>query len=400
MAAGGYEIDARTLGPLLRLWAEQATVDALERFLAEQLPLEYGPLLSFYGSGDFHHVSALLIARAAATGGRPLTVIHIDNHPDWVRFRRGMHCGSWVGRAARLPQIDRVITVGPCSADIDHAWRKGGDLSLVRDGRVELYPYGADGKLDHKVQGVVRPTIAGLGEDAFLDLLAGRIGTDDIYVTIDKDALAIGDAATNWGSRATQPGVCRGTPRAPGELLADRRRRHLRRLVSPRIWRRCDDTLPQTRRGMARSTTPCAACRRASAQPTQQPGIACALCGSCRMIGLLLVAICVVTETARDLCFKRAAEPLGPALASRNWCAALTSGALLAGLGFWAVEMLLWVLTLQHLPLGIAFPLMALSYAAVPLAARLLLHEQLGRTQLSGILLITAGAVCVGFTGL
>ncbi len=56
-----------------------------------------------------------------------------------------------------------------------------------------------------------------------------------------------------------------------------------------------------------------------------------------------------------------------------------------AGLALWAVELAAWVLTLQRLPLEVAFPLMALSYAAVPLAAHLFLRERLDRRQWAGV---------------
>lgn len=194
----GVELDGRLLGPGLRLWARDAELTALSGLLDAGTPADDAPLLTFYGSGDFHHVAAVLIARVAARAGEPLTVVHVDNHPDWVRFRGGMHCGSWVGRAARCPGVARVLTIGPCSSDIRQGWRKGADLAIVRSGAVELYPFGRDGAASHVAAGVSRPTISALGETAFLDLLCGRISTEAVYVTIDKDALRAEDAASNW----------------------------------------------------------------------------------------------------------------------------------------------------------------------------------------------------------
>jgi hypothetical protein len=198
-ARGGIELDGRILGPALRLWARNADLLRLRGFLNAALPAgEDDPIVTFYGSGDFHHVAALLIDRAVTRLGEPVTVVHVDNHPDWVRFRHGLHCGSWVGSVARLPQVVRVLTVGPCSSDIVQSWRKGADLSLVRSGAVELYPYGTAEAVRHRVCGVSRPTIAGLGEPAFLDMLCARIQTEAVYVTIDKDALRPEDAVSNW----------------------------------------------------------------------------------------------------------------------------------------------------------------------------------------------------------
>ena len=98
------------------------------------------------GSGDFHHVSALLIGMLAEANAEPLTVIHFDNHPDWVHFDGGMHCGSWVNRALALPQVQRVITIGVCSHDLVWPEFKGANLrSAWRDGKIVLLPWQSPG---------------------------------------------------------------------------------------------------------------------------------------------------------------------------------------------------------------------------------------------------------------
>ena len=134
-AHDGVQVEARLLGPQLRLWARPAALQLLRSYLATQLPS--GPLLVYTGSGDFHHVSALLIDRAIEQVRTPVTVVHIDNHPDWVKFANGLHCGSWVGRTARRPGVARHVTLGICSSDIRQPWRKGADLALIRERRVE-----------------------------------------------------------------------------------------------------------------------------------------------------------------------------------------------------------------------------------------------------------------------
>ena len=199
-ARGGAAVHASDLGPALRLWSRPRALSHLTDRLRETLPIGAGPDLVFAGSGDFHHVSPLLIARAVeASGGKPLTVLHFDNHPDWVRFENGMHCGSWVARAARLSGVAKVITVGVCSGDIDRPEAKRADLSLVRDRRVELYPYAApDGGPVFRVGDQGWTSIEAIGEAAFADLLASRVETESIYVTVDKDVLRSQDAVTNW----------------------------------------------------------------------------------------------------------------------------------------------------------------------------------------------------------
>ncbi len=197
---GGLTVEARDLGPALRLWSRPPALAALTARLRDRAPAGEAPDLVFAGSGDFHHITPLLIERAiAASGAGPVTVVHFDNHPDWVRFENGLHCGSWVGRAARLPSVAKVITVGVCSGDIDRPETKRADLSLVAEGRVELYPYRApDRGPILRIGDRSWPSMVAMGQDGFLNLLVSRIETDAVYVTIDKDVLRADDAVTNW----------------------------------------------------------------------------------------------------------------------------------------------------------------------------------------------------------
>ncbi|WP_293904376.1 arginase family protein [Phenylobacterium sp.] len=202
---GGRAMDCRDLGPELRLWSRPAGLQRLRNRLAGALPAAAGPTLVFSGSGDFHHITPLLLARALEVSGETaVTVLHFDNHPDWVKFGPGAHCGSWVGLAARMPQVARVLTIGVCSSDIDRPASKGADLQIVEDDRVEVYAYHADAAPDAiTVCGRRWPTIEGMGEAAFADFLPGRIETDAVYVTIDKDVLRADEAGTNWDQGRT-----------------------------------------------------------------------------------------------------------------------------------------------------------------------------------------------------
>lgn len=110
-----------------------------------------------------------------------------------------------------------------------------------------------------------------------------------------------------------------------------------------------------------------------------------------------LLAFCVPAEAGRELCYKRAVDAAGQA--GGLWPHLLVRPLLWAGLGLWAVELAAWVMVLQRLPLEVAFPLMALSYAAIPLAAHLVLGERLDRRQWAGVALITLGSVLVGVAG-
>jgi hypothetical protein len=145
-------------------------------------------------------MTPLLLRRAlTAANDPPVTVIHFDNHPDWVRFEDGLHCGSWVARAARMAEVERILTVGVCSKDVHKPASKGADLSIVRDGKVEVYPYREpSGRPELEVCGRSWPSLEALGERPFAELLRSRIATEAVFVTIDKDVLRAEDAATNW----------------------------------------------------------------------------------------------------------------------------------------------------------------------------------------------------------
>jgi hypothetical protein len=198
LEGGGRTLSARDLGPALRLWSTTATLENLRLRLRACLPRAEAEVV-FAGSGDFHHITPLLIERALAAVDQPVTVLHFDNHPDWVRQAEGRHCGSWVGRAARMEGVARVITIGVCSPDVGRGRARDGDLALLSEGRLELYAWAApDGGEALVLEGRAWPTIESLGEDAFLDLLDGSIPTSDLYVTLDKDVLRSQDALTNW----------------------------------------------------------------------------------------------------------------------------------------------------------------------------------------------------------
>lgn len=194
--AGGVALDLKDLGPSLRLWARPPAVERLQGRLDAGLPK--GPLMAFTGSGDFHHVTALLLARACrGESAGAISVLHFDNHPDWVRFDHGLHCGSWAAWAALNPTVARLITIGPCSRDVRLPHARQADPRLADAGKLEVYAYRPPvGRIPAFAAGW--PTIAELGEPAFLDLLPDRIGASQVYVTIDKDVLRADDAVTNW----------------------------------------------------------------------------------------------------------------------------------------------------------------------------------------------------------
>ncbi|MDL2399646.1 EamA family transporter [Rhizobium mayense] len=115
--------------------------------------------------------------------------------------------------------------------------------------------------------------------------------------------------------------------------------------------------------------------------------------GSLTLPMLALILFCVLAETAREVCFKQAAN-------ENALLSALAKPVIWLGIVFWAVELLAWTAVLEHVPLSIAFPLMALSYVVIVLAGALIFKENINLRHATGVFLVTAGVACVGVTGL
>jgi undecaprenyl phosphate-alpha-L-ara4N flippase subunit ArnE len=99
----------------------------------------------------------------------------------------------------------------------------------------------------------------------------------------------------------------------------------------------------------------------------------------------------------RELSFKAAADQTAN---GENYFQALAGRLVLwLGLTAWAVEVVAWVAVLQRAPLTLAFPIMTLTYATIPLACHWLLKERLSARQAAGAGLVAVGVICVGLAG-
>jgi undecaprenyl phosphate-alpha-L-ara4N flippase subunit ArnE len=104
---------------------------------------------------------------------------------------------------------------------------------------------------------------------------------------------------------------------------------------------------------------------------------------------LRLLGFCVAAETVQQLGFRLGAARGRPATQPLVWL----------GAALWVVEAIAWVQVLQRAPLSLAFPVMSLTYVAVPLAGVLLLRETPSPRQLLGGGLVALGAICVATGG-
>ncbi|MFG1431962.1 hypothetical protein V5F44_14990 [Xanthobacter sp. V2C-8] len=206
VAAGeGDLVAAADLSPHLRFLADREGLGAL----AGRLGAPRAGDIHFYGSGDFHHLAFLLVSRL----DQPVNVVHFDNHPDWTRWPRTLGCGSWVSRLLERLEVARVVTIGPCSTDIDAPQMKAADLPALRCGRLELFPLAAGttfyaGPAFETAAATGRAGIApdglswrGIGAGDWvgeIDAIAARLPELPVWISLDKDVLAPAEAVTNW----------------------------------------------------------------------------------------------------------------------------------------------------------------------------------------------------------
>jgi arginase family enzyme len=181
-------LDARDWGRQLRFSTPPRLI---EKFYREhESPVD--PFI-LYGSGDFHHLTALWIRRLA----KPVVVVSFDNHPDWdVRPPRWC-CGGWINRALELPHVERVSVWGCGNFE---CWWPGnlfGNRRAEREGRLEVHPWADERPVKDRQR---RGAILRENWRVHFENFAKNLGGADVYVTIDLDCLNEKEAVTNWES--------------------------------------------------------------------------------------------------------------------------------------------------------------------------------------------------------
>lgn len=115
-----------------------------------------------------------------------------------------------------------------------------------------------------------------------------------------------------------------------------------------------------------------------------------------------LFAVSILCDIAGHVCFKIGANGLpvvtGVGDIGRFLHYLFTTPYVLAGVGIYVVEFVVWLQILSHAPLSLAFPVASLNYCGVMLASRWFLDESISRRQWLGVGLITAGVAVVGLS--
>lgn len=181
-------IDLKRWGPRLRFTTSPRTI---ERFFREVEPSLADFVL--YGSGDFHHLTALWLRRLR----EPFTLVAFDNHPDWDVRPPRWSCGGWVNRALELPLLKRAVVWG--CGNFECWWPRQifGNRKAERAGKLVVHPWADDrpAKARDRRGAILR----GNWREHFQNFARDLRG-ENIYVTIDLDCLAPGLAWTNWES--------------------------------------------------------------------------------------------------------------------------------------------------------------------------------------------------------
>jgi hypothetical protein len=180
-------VDAREWGPQLRFSAPSRLI---EQFYREQETNLGAPFL-LYGSGDFHHLTALRPRRI--TG--PIVLVAFDNHPDWAVGPVKWGCGGWVNRALELSNVKRVSVWGCGNFECWWPHQILGNRRAERAGVLEVHPWADDRSAkDQQRRGAI---LSDNWRDQFNQFLK-TVTNENVYVTLDLDCLDASEAVTNW----------------------------------------------------------------------------------------------------------------------------------------------------------------------------------------------------------
>jgi len=182
-------VEARDWGPQFRFSPPPRLIAQFYREHETNLAVRF----LLYGSGDFHHLTALRLRRVAA----PVVLVSFDNHPDWDVRPPKWACGAWVNRALELPHVKHVAIWGCGNFECWWPHQIFGNRRAERAGMLQVHPWADDRPVkDRKRRGAILRDNWREQFKQFSKTLAG----ENIYVTIDLDCLRIEEAVTNWES--------------------------------------------------------------------------------------------------------------------------------------------------------------------------------------------------------
>lgn len=185
-ALTGAYLDCREWGPRLRYTASTSGIESFYDFVRAQTAQ-----FTLFGSGDFHHLTALWLRRIA----EPFTLVSFDNHPDWDTRPPRWGCGTWINRAIELPALRRVSIWGCGNFELNWPGCLFVNRAALRAGKVEVWPW------LERLKPSGRKRWGGITSNDWrrkFSTFAGRLSGQNVYITVDIDSLDRHAAVTNW----------------------------------------------------------------------------------------------------------------------------------------------------------------------------------------------------------
>ena len=182
----GTYLDCREWGPRLRYTATGPGIEAFYESVRAQCPP-----FTLFGSGDFHHLTALWLRKIS----EPFTLVSFDNHPDWDTRPPRWGCGTWINRALESPSLRHAAIWGCGNFELNWPGCLFVNRTALRAGRIEVWPWLA------RLKPSERKRWGGMNRDDWrgkFSAFARRLSGQKIYATVDLDCLDRKAAATNW----------------------------------------------------------------------------------------------------------------------------------------------------------------------------------------------------------
>jgi hypothetical protein len=194
-------------GPQIRIASSFAAYRRFEKACADHwCDNADGPVLTLYGSGDFHHVTLALLRRLR----EPFNLLVLDKHPDWMRGIPFMHSGTWLNHAFKLPNLRRVFHIGG-DLDFDNSfywfapWPQLGSGAVTMIPAVRSFTRGRWRDVPNRpLRDSADRVMMGARLTALLTEAGSELARYPLYITLDKDLMRVEDAIVNWDSGCLQ----------------------------------------------------------------------------------------------------------------------------------------------------------------------------------------------------
>ena len=141
-------------------------------------------MLSFFGSGDFHHFT-LFMLKYLSVKGKKFYLVMFDHHYDVGSFRlkhgdqMEYNFGSWMYSALHMPACQGVILVGPPEGWL---WSKFQHVPYLK----KNFNLHVVGEFAENKEKLFKEYLDKVPEDC------------DVYLTVDKDVLKAEELETDW----------------------------------------------------------------------------------------------------------------------------------------------------------------------------------------------------------